>query len=317
MKAALVVTADEAPIYGDFKDPVPAAGKSVIRVHASAISQLAKLRAFGKHYSSEGVLPFIPGVDGCGTDEAGQRVYFMLPEKPFGAMAEACIINEHFKIVLPEGLSDDTAAAMAIPGMSSWAALCERAHLVAGETVLINGATGTSGRLAIQIAKHLGAKRVIATGRQEKTFDELRSLGADVTIPLLADSDALAKAFDAEFKQGIDVVLDYLWGPTAETILASAARSGAEGIPIRFVQIGSISGGAISLPGPVLRSSSLQLMGSGLGSVPMPRLLKAISGVLGAAVGAGFKITTESMPLSDVTRAWAAGGSDSRIVLRP
>jgi NADPH:quinone reductase-like Zn-dependent oxidoreductase len=317
MKAALVVKAGEPPVYGEFRDPLSAAGKSVIRVHASAISQLAKLRASGQHYSSEGALPFIPGVDGCGIDETGQRVYFMLPEKPFGAMAELCIVDQSSKIPLPDDLDDDTAAAMAIPGMSSWAALSERAHLVAGETVLINGATGTSGRLAIQIARHLGAKRIIVTGRQTKTFDELKALGADVTIQLVADSAALGQVFDAEFKRGIDIVLDYLWGNSAETLLASAARSGAEGAPIRFVQIGSISGGTISLPGPVLRSSSLQLMGSGLGSVPMPRLIKAIGGVLGAAMGSGFKITTEAIPLAEVARAWAAGGSDSRIVLHP
>ena len=159
---------------------------------------------------------------------------------------------------------------MAIPGMSSWAALVERAHFVAGETVLVNGATGTSGRLAIQIAKHLGAKKVIATGRDAKAFDDLRALGADVVILLTQERDALEAAFKAAFAQRIDVVLDYLWGPSAETLIVAAAKASPDGVPVRFVQIGSISGADINVPGATLRSTALQLMGSGIGSVPYP-----------------------------------------------
>jgi NADPH:quinone reductase-like Zn-dependent oxidoreductase len=317
MKAAIVVEAGHAPVYGDFRDPAPAPGQSLIRVTASSISQLAKARASGTHYSSDGEIPFVAGVDGTGIAEDGQRVYFVLPEQPFGAMAACCLVDDRHRIVLPDGLDDDAAAAMAIPGMSSWAALVERAHLRSGETVLINGATGTSGRLAIQIAKHLGAKKVIATGRNTRTFDALRRLGADVTIPLIEDTDALEKTFKNEFQHGVDIVLDYLWGISAQTLVIAAAKAGPEGKPIRFVQIGSISGANINLPGAALRSSALQLMGSGIGSVPFPGLLNAIQGVLQAAPTAGFEIATAAVPLADVTKAWADGGSDSRIVLRP
>jgi NADPH:quinone reductase-like Zn-dependent oxidoreductase len=317
MKAAIVVEVGQAPVYGDFRDPVPAPGKSIIRVTASSISHVTRSRASAAHYSSDGALPFIPGIDGTGIAEDGQRVYFVLPEKPYGAMAELCIVDERHRFALPDSLSEASAAAMAIPGMSSWAALIERANLRAGETVLINGATGTSGRLAIQIAKHLGAKKVIATGRQTKSFDDLRLLGADVTVPLIQDRDALEKAFKSEFQQGVDIVLDYLWGMSAETLLVVAAKAGPEGVPIRYVQIGSISGANINLPGAALRSSALQLMGSGVGSIPFPGLLKAIQGVLEAAPSAGFKIATKPMPLAAVTEAWAAGDTDSRIVLLP
>lgn len=317
MKAAIVVEAGKAPIYGDFKDPMPAPGKSLIRVTASSISHVTKSRASGSHYSSEGGLPFIPGIDGIGTTEDGERVYFLLPENPYGGMAEICIVEDRHRFAIPDSLGDDAAAGMAIPGMSSWAALVERANLRAGETVLINGATGTSGRLAIQIAKYLGAKKVIATGRQTSAFDDLRLLGADVTIPLMQERDALEKAFKNEFHQGIDIVLDYLWGMSAETLVIAAAKAGPEGVPIRYVEIGSISGTNITLPSAALRSSALQLMGSGIGSIPLPRLLSAIRGVLEAAPSAGFKIATEPVPLADVTKAWAAAETDSRIVLRP
>jgi NADPH:quinone reductase-like Zn-dependent oxidoreductase len=317
MKAAIVVEAGQPPVYGDFRDPVSAPGQSLIRVSASSISHVTKARASGTHYSSEGALPFVPGIDGTGIAEDGRRVYFLLPEKPFGGMAEFCVVDDRRWFAIPDSLSEDSAAAMAIPGMSSWAALVDRANLRAGETVLVNGATGTSGRLAIQIARHLGATKVIATGRQTRSFDDLRRLGADVTVPLIDDSEALEKAFKHEFHQGVDVVLDYLWGMSAETLITAAAKAGAEAVPIRFVQIGSISGTNINLPGAALRSSALQLMGSGIGSVPFPRLLNAIHGVLEAAPSAGFKIATRRVPLAEVTSAWAAGDTDSRIVLIP
>jgi len=254
MKAAIVVEAGQAPIYGDFRDPPSAPGKSLIRVTASSISHVTKSRASGEHYSSEGELPFNPGIDGTGIGEDGQHVYFLLPEKPYGAMAEFCIVDDRQRFALPKGLNEVSAAAMAIPGMSSWAALVERANLRAGETVLINGATGISGRLAIQIAKHLGARKVIATGRRTTSFDDLRLLGADVTVSLTQDRDALEKAFKGEFQQGVDIVLDYLWGISAEILVIAAAKAGPEGIPIRYVQIGSISGTNINLPSAALRS---------------------------------------------------------------
>jgi NADPH:quinone reductase-like Zn-dependent oxidoreductase len=317
VKAAIVREAGHAPVYGDFPDPVAAPGKRIIRVAAAAISHLTKGRASGTHYSSRNSLPFIPGIDGTGVMEDGQRVYFLGPETPYGAMAERTVVQDGHWFAIPDALGAEMAAAMANPGMSSWAALRERAKLQAGETVLINGATGISGRLAIQIAKHLGARKVIATGRQTAAFDDLRRLGADVTVPLVQERGALEHAFMKEFEQGVGVVLDYLWGESAEVLLIAAAKAGPEGVPIRFVQIGSMSGGNIDLPSAVLRSSALELMGSGIGSVPFSGLLNAIHGVLDAAPVAGFTVATESVPLADVTDAWGRADSGARIVLVP
>ena len=317
MKAAIVEQAAHAPVYGDFPEPAPAPGMSVLRVAASAISHVTKSRASGEHYSADGRLPRVPGLDGVGVDEAGRRVYFILPEAPYGGMAERCLVDARRCIALPDGLGDVDAAAMAIPGMSSWAALVERAGLRAGETVLVNGATGASGRLAIQVARHLGAKKVVATGRNAAAFDELHALGADVTIALTSDREAMGAALEAQFRAGVDVVLDYVWGPSAETLIVAAAKGGADAVPIRYVQIGAASGADITLPGAALRSSALQLMGSGIGSIPQPRILAAIRGVLEAAPAAGFRVATRTMALADVAHAWDAGDAQSRIVLLP
>src|SRR6202142_1280351 len=207
MKAAIVVEAGKPPIYGDFQEPVPANGEVRITVSAAALSNVVKSRASGTHYSSSGGLPFVVRVDGVGRLDDGRRVYFVLPKPPLGSMSERTVVRSGQCVALPDGLDDVTAAAIANPGMSAWAALKERAKLVAGETVLVNGATGTAGRLAVQIAKYMGAKKVIATGRNVEVLKSLVSIGADVTIPLVEDGDALEQAFQAQFANGVDVIV--------------------------------------------------------------------------------------------------------------
>ena len=213
MKAAIVQGPGRTPEYADFPAPAPAEGERLVRVTAAALTQLARGRASGAHYSASGAYPFVAGVDGVGRLEDGARVYFLLPRAPYGAFADEAVVSALQCLPVPDDLDDVTAAAIANPGMSSWAALTDRAKLAPGETVLVNGATGTSGRLAVQIARHLGAKRVIATGRNREA---LASLGADATIALGADDAALEASFRDAFAGTVDVVLDYLWGRSAE-----------------------------------------------------------------------------------------------------
>ncbi len=315
MKAAVISKPGGTPGYADFTDPVPQAGEELIDVTASALSHVTKSRASGSHHTSPDSLPAVVGIDGVGRTQDGRRVYFVLPEEPFGGMAEKAAVRMEQCIPLPADVDDITAAAIAIPGMSSWAALKERAHLIAGENVLINGATGSSGRLAVQIARYLGAKRVVATGRNDSALEQVKALGADVVISLNQSPEELETAFEEQFGgEGVDVVLDYLWGKSAETLIVAAARAGKDGVPIRFVQIGAVSGGTISLPSAALRSSALILMGSGIGSIALEGLIGAISGVLQAVVPGNLKIETEPVPLAKVDDAWNKKSGDSRVV---
>jgi len=315
MKAAIITKPGSTPVFADFDDPTPQVGEELIVVSASALSQVTKSRASGSHYTAPGSLPAVVGIDGVGRIQDGRRVYFVLPEEPFGGMAEKVAVSMDRCIPLPDDVDDITAAAIAIPGMSSWAALKERAHLIAGENVLINGATGLSGRLAVQIAKHLGAKRVIATGRNLPALEQVKALGADVTISLNQSPEELEAAFREQFGgEGVDVVLDYLWGQSAETLIMAAAKAGKDAVPIRFVQIGALSGGNIVLPSAALRSSALVLMGSGIGSIPLKGLVGAISGVLQAAVPGKLKIETNVVPLADVEDTWNKDSGTSRVV---
>jgi NADPH:quinone reductase-like Zn-dependent oxidoreductase len=314
MKAAIVHQPGQTPVYGDFADPLPSAGENRVTVTAAALSHVVRSRASGVHYSSSGRFPFVVGIDGAGRLDDGRRVYFVLPKAPYGSMAEQTVVPSAQCLPLPDGLDEVTAAAIGNPGVSSWAAYTERAGLKKGETVLVNGATGAAGRLAVQIAKYLGAKKVIATGRNGDALHEVATLGADVTIPLVADETALEERFKEQFSQGVDVVIDYLWGVSAERLLIAGAKAGADAVPIRFVQIGSMSGAEIKLPSAVLRSSAIELKGSGLGSVPRDRFVNAIRGLLQATVSGGFKIAAKPVPLSNVREAWAHDDGARRTV---
>lgn len=315
MKAAIVVEWGKPPVYGDFQEPVPAMGEVHVKVTAAALSNVVKSRASGTHYSSSGQLPFVVGIDGVGHLDNGRRVYFVLPKAPFGSMSEKTVIRPSQCVFLPDDLDDVTAAAIANPGMSAWAALKERAKLMTGETVLVNGATGTAGRLAVQIAKYMGARKVVATGRNTEALKALSVLGADVTIPLGDGGDAFEDALKEQFGgDGIDIVLDYLWGQSAERIIVAGAKAGEDAVPIRFVHIGSVSASAITLPSAALRSSAITLMGSGIGSIPVDRIVKSIDDLMRATVPGGFAIETKSFPLSEVENVWATAGNMPRTV---
>lgn len=311
MKAAVVFDLNEGPVWADFSEPQPAVGQLLIDVRAAAISHVVKGRASGHHYSFDGTLPFVVGIDGVGMTPDGQRVYFAFPNAPFGSMAQRAPVALQNCLALPDELDDISAAAMANPGMSAWAALVKRAQFQAGETVLINGATGSAGQLAVQIARYLGAKKIIATGRNTQT---LTALAADECIDLTADEQTLSAQFAAASAGQVDVIVDYLWGRSAELLLPALAKYTPGDKPVRYVQVGSLAGADIALNGAVLRAAPLQLMGSGIGSLTMPQLLAATGEMLQAAVPGQFTIATTPLPLRDVAAAWPRDNSQKRTV---
>ena len=320
MKAAIVTAPGKTPLYGDFDKPVAKDGEEIISVKAAALSNLTKSRASGAHYSSAGIFPAVAGTDGVGLTPDGKRVYFAMPEAPFGSLAEFCPINSRRCVDIPDSLDDITAAAIANPGMSAWAGLVERGRLVVGETVLVNGATGTAGRVAVQLAKYLGADKVIATGRNSQELEELKQLGADVVIPFSLDAEHPAgaaefeEALKATFAGGINVVIDYLWGDSAKTIIAALAKT-VEEKRVRFVHVGAASGEpSIELPGAALRSAAIELLGSGIGSVSRKGLAESIRHVFAAVKPAGLKIATQVVPLSEVESVWEKASGKPRVV---
>jgi NADPH2:quinone reductase len=319
MNAAVVNAFDVPPVYSTFADPVAQEGESIVRVTAAGLHPIVKALANGSHYGSTGELPFIPGVDGVGQLENGARVFFGGARSPYGTLAEQALAPVWMRIPLPDGLDDVTAAGIANPAMSSWAALTARARFVPGESVLIVGATGVAGRLAVQIAKRLGARRVVGVGRNPEALEKLKGLGADEVIPLEQEQDALLQALRGEFARGLDVVLDYLWGKPAESVLAAVSGKGLHiaAARLRYVQIGSMAGATIAMPAAVLRSSKLELVGSGFGSASMDELRQAVADLFAAAAKQPFVFETKVAPLRDVQAVWNAPEQGVRIVFQP
>lgn len=317
MKAAIVRGTNQVPVYADFKNPSPREGFTVIDVAASALSNATRARAAGTHYSMTGNFPLVPGIDGVGRDDAGTRLAFLMPEAPFGGMAERTLVPNAMCLPIPDGIDDIIAAAMINPGQSPIGALRVRAGLKNGETVLINGATGTTGQVAVQIAKHLGAGRVIATGRDAEALARLRELGADHTIDLNLEVGDLTDALAEHFSDGrVDVVLDYLSGGPTETVLTAAAQGHKGAEPIRYVIAGSAAGPATSIPTSVLGSTSIVMMGSGIGAVRVPQIMQSISHALQIASATDLQIDVHEVPLSDVERAWTTDYGRNRVVFK-
>jgi len=297
MNAAVVHSFDAPPRYESFDDPVPSEKEQIVTVTAAGLHRIVKALANGTHYGSTTKPPFIPGVDGVGRLSDGTRVYFGGP-----SFAERTVTR--FSFPLPDGLDDVTAAGIANPGMSSWAALKLRAQFAPGESVLILGATGVAGRLAIQIAKRLGAKRIVAARRDSEGLEDL---GADAVIPI--DRDAFRQ-------EPCDIVLDYLWGQPAEILIDAISQKGLQHASsrIRYLQIGSVAGANISLPAEALRSSGLELIGSGFGSVSIERILKSVAEFLEEASRKPFEFHVKPVPLCDVEALW---NSEERLVFQP
>lgn len=317
MKAAVVHAFDQPPKLGDIAAPAALDGEVLVSTRAAALSQLVRAQASGKHYSSGKILPMVPGVDGIGLLADGRRVYFAFPRGPIGAMAETVAVKAVQCTDVPSDVDDITAAAIANPGMSSWAALTHRAHMKRGESVLVLGAAGASGRLAIQVAKHLGAGRVVAAARNRAVEAELRALGADEFIALDQTPEALTQIFRQQIQApGVDVVLDYLWGMPAESFINAAAGhgSGEAARQIRYVNIGSMAGLSIPTVAGALRSSGLEIMGSGLGSVSHADLVKVVGELLHAVGSAKLKVDAVGMPMREVETAWTSK-TTQRIVL--
>lgn len=317
MNAAIVTKAGQAPQYGSFPDPVAGNNEQLIKVSAAAIHPVVKSIVSGGHYSAEGSWPFVAGVDGVGTLEDGTRVYFGMPRKPYGTMAEYSVAATKWYTPVPDGISDTIAAAIFNPAMSSWLALTYRAQLQPGETVLILGATGVVGKLAVQIAKELGAGKVVAAGRNKAVLAQLPALGADECISLEQGQEDLLKAFSS---QSFDVVLDYLWGaPVSILIEAVTGKQLMKEAPrTRLIQIGAMAGSHISLPAAALRSSRLEILGSGGGSVAPEAIFGAFPEIMQRAAAGKLVIDAVEMPLSEVSAAWnLQTGNGSRIVLLP
>jgi NADPH:quinone reductase-like Zn-dependent oxidoreductase len=319
MNATVLHAFDKPPHFEQFPEPIAADGEAIVQVQAAALKPVDKQIASGSHYASPRKLPMICGIDGVGRLEDGSRVYFAGTRPPYGAMAQRAVVSRQRCFPLPQDLDDVTAAAVMNPGVSAWLTLAQRAKLVRGEIVVILGATGVTGKLAVQIAKLLGAARVVAAGRNEQVLNTLHDFGADATIRIDKPGQGLKDAFAREAgDSGFDVIIDYLWGRPTEALLAAITRKEFAVVKseIRLVQVGESAGATISLPAAVLRSAPLTIMGTA--GIPSPDILMdAFHQVMTRTARGELRIDVEQIPLAQVESAWQRDGRGRRIVLIP
>jgi len=321
MKAAILHSADSVPVYGDFAEPAAGPGSQVVALVAAAIHHVTRSVAAGRHYGSAGAYPLIPGLNAVARTGGGQLVFTSSAPPPYGTFAERIASPDAMRFPLPDGAQPEAVAAGVNPGMASWLPLTAR-QAAAGKlaTVLVLGVTGMSGFLAAQNARLLGAARVVGAGRSRPGLDRAAAAGAETvafTGDRDADAEALATALDGDAP---GLVLDFVWGPVAETAFQALGRRGLSEDPadISYVQIGALAGAEAAVPSSLLRSRKLTISGSGAGSVPAAEIRAQIPHYLQLIADGSVQVPFRTFPLSAVATAWtASAGSGPRVVLVP
>ena len=317
MKAAVIYQQGEMPQYVDFPEPVAQNSDEVlVNVKAVAIKHFDKGRAAGKHYSSDAPASNgrVIGGDGVCLLADGTRVYGMGVS---GMLAQKATIHKDRMVKLPEGLDDATAAALPNAVIGAAMGLRFKADIKPGNVVLINGATGFTGRVAVQIAKYYGAKKVIVTGRNPASLADLLTMGADEIISVVQDDESFKAQLSALHKvTPVDIIIDYLWGHTAEMILACLKGDGSFTNKVTYVSVGSITGDIIQLSAANLRSVDLQLTGSGLGAWSKQQVGQLFREILPEMfeLAAKGKLKVETIPakLQNIADLWDLDMADGQ-----
>ena len=321
MKAAVVHEFGSVPRCEEFVDPIAAPGDLIVHVKAVALENFDKMAARGVHYASKNLFPQFPAIighSGVGALPDGKLVAFGGTRPPYGTMAEKAVIPKEYSgyaTPVPEGIDPAWAAALPASALTSLLPLKWGAKLESGQTVLIQGATGVSGKLAVQIARLLGAGRIVVTGREESILRSLRDLGASATIDLKQPDAEICAAFARESGDGYDIILDFLWGHPTELLFRTLTPStvGFAKRRTRYIQIGQAAGSAITFPAEALRTSGLELTGAG--SIPMEVLPEAMEQVWAWMREKKLAIDVEKMHLRDIAQAWDRKTTGKRIVI--
>jgi NADPH:quinone reductase-like Zn-dependent oxidoreductase len=323
MRAAVLHRHGEPPEPGSHPSPRRQPGQSLIRVTAAPINPLDVLCASGTSYFGAPALPYVPGTQGVGTIAesdvypADQRVWFsagagMRPGD--GSMAELCAVPDPAVLPVPEGVSDDLAAALGLSAIAAWMALTWRGQLQPGEHVLVLGASGNVGQIGVQAARLLGAGRVAAACRDPRGRDRAAELGADAVADLAGDDVEVIAARLAQAADGqVDLVLDPVWGRPAEAAARTLSPRG------RLVNLGSSGGASASFGSAPLRSGGLSILGYTNNQLTDEQKAAALAEIFTHARAGRLTADRETMPLDRAADGWSRCGQapHHRAVLIP
>lgn len=314
MDAAVVAGPCAGPVCSDFPEPEPMPGREALELVAAGVHRVTKAIAAGQHYGSDHRYPLVAGVDAVARTADGRLVFTGFPRAPWGTMAERLVTP--FGLELPQGAHPLAIAAGVNPGMSGWFALTahqeERGEI---GTVLVLGATGMSGSMAVQSAFALGAQRVVAAGRDPEALARLSARGATtVSLDTGDPADAIAAAIGDEAPS---LVLDYVWGPVAEATFAVLGRRGLaeDDGDITYVQIGSLGGPDAALPAALLRSRRIRIIGSGAGSVSRSRTMAEVPRIMRLIADGVLEAPFTAYPLERVADAWGHSGPGRAVIV--
>jgi len=309
MRAAVIERFGASPTYGDFARPRPRPGQLLIRVEAAAINPVDIRIASGTFYGGAPNLPYVPGGEGAGTvvedgrSLKGQRVRFEVGAGESGGLAEWTAINEAACIPIPNELPSAAAAGLGVAGVAAWISLVDKARLRSGERVLILGATGAVGQIGVQIARLLGAGRVVAAGRDPGALARTLDLGADAVVAIAGQSVEEAAGGPLE------VVFDPLWGLPLMAATAACAQSA------RIVHLGQSAGPEATLTSAIVRGRQLTILGHASPSSPQEKRTAAFRAVAEHAAGGRIRLAVEELPLSAIGSAWARQASSPHVKL--
>lgn len=312
MKAAVLTQTGTRPAYADFPDPQPGIGRVVVEVTAAGVHHLDLAKASGA-YGAPGTLPYVIGADGVGRTATGRRVFFTSPVAPHGAWAERTLVAEQDLLDLADGVDDITAAALGNTGLAAWLALTWRADLQPGQNVLVLGATGALGSVAVQLAKALGAAKVVAADRDPDRLARSSENGADATVTITPDTDLVGSFRDAAGEHGFDVIIDPVWGDPALAAMHVAARGA------RHIQIGQSAAATIQLPAHIVRGARLEILGFAHVDPPVQVRRDAYLKLTELAATGALAVDTMPLPLGDCQQAWELQqqGAPRKLVLTP
>lgn len=304
MRGFLLESVGGRPRLIDVPTPEAGSGQAVVEVVAAGVNPVDRIMAA----DASRAVPRVVGNEAVVLLE-GQRVYAERTVPPHGSFAEQAVVDPTLTIPLPDDVADDAALAVGIAGIAAHVALDRVAGLRSGETVLVLGSTGAVGRIAVQVARLLGAGRVVGAGRDAARLASLPGLGADATVGLGGPDDAAALV--EATRGGADVVLDLVYGAPLAAGLA-ATRPGA-----RLVSTGRAAGEEVTLPFATLRGRSLLTHSNQL-TEPEPKRA-AYRWLLGRLRSGDLTVATRVLPLDDAEHAWdlQADSPGTKLVLRP
>lgn len=319
MRAATITQCGQPPVVGDREAPRPGDGQVRVAVAAAPITPLDVLCATGTSYFGAPAVPYVPGVQGVGMLDDGTPVWFSTNagmRSGDGSMAEYCVVPRADVVALPGGVDRTLVAALGLSAVAAWTALTWRGELRAGEQVLVLGAGGVVGQVAVQAARLHGARRVVAACRSAAAQERARAAGADAVVALTDgdDVDSLAARLRAACDGPVDLVLDPLFGVPAAAALRTLADHG------RLVNLGSSAGETAPFDSATLRSRSLRILGYTNNELSAEQKAQALRTIADHAAAGRLALDYETVPLADAGEAWsrqAGGRAGRRIVLTP